>query len=168
MQTWHTTYLGLKDIPRELSGFELQAFFTYSRAESAVINARHGTTHKLGLALHIGFLRLSGRSLKSIRMIPAGTGQAARGDASGGRRLESAGQHRYGLEHHADAGCGQPLGQSASGDRVRHHGKDSAYAPQRHKFTGCIPVSGGALCRRPDAFDGACDTCSGWLKPTTD
>ena len=72
MQTWHTTYLGLKDIPRELSGFELRAFFTYSRAESAVINARHGTTHKLGLVLHIGFLRLSGRSLQSIRMIPAG------------------------------------------------------------------------------------------------
>jgi TnpA family transposase len=71
MQTWHTTYLGLKDIPRELSGFELQAFFTYSRAERAVINARYGIAHKLGLALHIGFLRLSGCSLKSIRMVPA-------------------------------------------------------------------------------------------------
>ena len=27
MQSWHTTYLGLKDIPRELSTFELQGFF---------------------------------------------------------------------------------------------------------------------------------------------
>ena len=26
MQNWHTTYLGLKDLPRELSTFELQAF----------------------------------------------------------------------------------------------------------------------------------------------
>jgi hypothetical protein len=42
MQTWHTTFLGLKDLPRELSGFELQAFFTYSRTERTVIDARHG------------------------------------------------------------------------------------------------------------------------------
>ena len=36
MQSWHTTYLGLKELPRELSAFELQAFFTYSRAEREV------------------------------------------------------------------------------------------------------------------------------------
>ena len=34
MQTWHTTYLGLKDLPRELSAFELQAF-SLSAAPSA-------------------------------------------------------------------------------------------------------------------------------------
>lgn len=38
MQSWHTTYLGLKEIPREITGFELQAFFTYSRVELDVIN----------------------------------------------------------------------------------------------------------------------------------
>ena len=71
MQSWHTTYLGLKDLPRELSTFELQTFFTFSRSERAVIDARYGARHKLGLALHIGFLRLSGCSLKSIRVVPA-------------------------------------------------------------------------------------------------
>jgi TnpA family transposase len=71
MQSWHTTYLGLKDLPRELSAFELQAFFTFSRDEREVIDARYGATHKLGLALHIGFLRLSGRSLDSVRVVPA-------------------------------------------------------------------------------------------------
>ena len=70
MQTWHTTYLGLKDLPRELSAFELQAFFTFSRGERTVIDARHGATHKLGLALHMGFLRLSGRSLNAVRIVP--------------------------------------------------------------------------------------------------
>lgn len=70
MQNWHTTYLGLKDIPRELSTFELQVFFTYSKAEREVIDARYGAPHKLGLALHIGFLRLSGRSLKALRVVP--------------------------------------------------------------------------------------------------
>ncbi|MDO8653839.1 MAG: hypothetical protein Q7R66_16805 [Undibacterium sp.] len=42
MQTWHTTFLGLKNLPRELSGFELQDFFTYSRAVLAVIKVQTG------------------------------------------------------------------------------------------------------------------------------
>jgi len=70
MQSWQTTYLGLKDLPRELSTFELQTFFTFSKTERAVIDARHGATHKLGLAVHMGFLRLSGRSLNAVRVVP--------------------------------------------------------------------------------------------------
>ncbi len=35
-----------------------------------MIDARHGATHKLGLALHMGFLRLSGRSLNAVRVVP--------------------------------------------------------------------------------------------------
>jgi hypothetical protein len=71
MQSWHTTCRSLKDLPRELSAFELQAFFTFSRAERAVIDARYGATHKLSLALHMGLLCLSGYSLKSIRVAPS-------------------------------------------------------------------------------------------------
>lgn len=71
MQSWHTTYLGLKELPRELSTFELQTFFTFSPSERKVIDARYGATHKLGLALNMGFLRLSGRSLNSVRVMPA-------------------------------------------------------------------------------------------------
>ena len=53
MQSWHTTYLGLKDLPRELSTFELQAFFTFSRSERAVIDARYraGERAKVGADL---------------------------------------------------------------------------------------------------------------------
>ena len=40
MQSWHTTYLGLRELPREISTFELQSFFTYSRTERELINAR--------------------------------------------------------------------------------------------------------------------------------
>ena len=70
MQSWQTTYLGLKDLPRELSTFELQTFFTFSQAERTAIDGRYGATHKLGLALHMGFLRLSGRSLTAVRVVP--------------------------------------------------------------------------------------------------
>jgi len=51
MQSWHTTYLGLKGLPRELSAFELQVFFTFSQTEREVIDARYGATHKGSVAL---------------------------------------------------------------------------------------------------------------------
>ena len=70
MQSWQTTYLGLRELPREISTFELQSFFTYSRTARELINARRGNAHKLGLALHIGFLRLSGCLLNSVRIVP--------------------------------------------------------------------------------------------------
>src|SRR5450755_1817847 len=71
MQGWQTTYLGLRDLPRELSAFELQAFFSFGRDELEVIARRRGDNHKLGLALHIGFVRMSGRPLNSVRAVPA-------------------------------------------------------------------------------------------------
>lgn len=71
MQGWQTSYLGLRDLPRELSQFELQAFFSFGRDELEVIARRRGDNHKLGLALHIGFVRMSGRPLNSVRAVPA-------------------------------------------------------------------------------------------------
>ena len=40
MNDWHTTCLGLKRLPRELSGFEIEAFFNFSAAERRVIEER--------------------------------------------------------------------------------------------------------------------------------
>jgi hypothetical protein len=57
------TLLALKQLPRELSGFEIEAFFTFTASERALIEARRGPSLKLGLALQIGFLRMSGRVL---------------------------------------------------------------------------------------------------------
>lgn len=70
MQGWQTTYLGQRELPREVSAFELQAFFTFSRPEQELIQARRGDLLKLGLALHIGFLRMSGRLLDALRSVP--------------------------------------------------------------------------------------------------
>ncbi|MCA3231754.1 MAG: DUF4158 domain-containing protein, partial [Cupriavidus sp.] len=61
MQGWHTTFLGMRGLPRDISDFEMKAFFTFDGAERDAINARRGDSHKLGLALHIGFLHMSGR-----------------------------------------------------------------------------------------------------------
>ncbi len=61
MQGWHTTFLGMRGLPRDISDFEMKAFFTFDGAERDAINARRGDSHKLGLALHIGFLRMTAR-----------------------------------------------------------------------------------------------------------
>ena len=71
MDGWHTAFLGLRAPPQALSAFELQAFFTFSTAERSVIDERRKPMLKLGLALHIGFLRMSGRSLDAFRVVPA-------------------------------------------------------------------------------------------------
>ena len=63
MQGWQTTFLGMRELPRDISDFEMKGFFTFDGAERESINARRGDAHKLGLALHIGFLRMSGRLL---------------------------------------------------------------------------------------------------------
>ncbi len=70
MNDWHTTCLGLKRLPRELTAFEIEAFFNFSPAERRVIEERRGPELMLGLALQIGFLRMSGRLLDAIRVVP--------------------------------------------------------------------------------------------------
>lgn len=70
MQGWQTTFLGMRELPRDISAFELKAFFTFDGVEREAINARRGDAHKLGLALHIGFLRMRGRLLYAFRVVP--------------------------------------------------------------------------------------------------
>lgn len=70
MDRWRATYLGIKQLPRELTAFEIEAFFTFTGPERAVIEERRKPELKLGLALQIGFLRMSGRLLDAVRIVP--------------------------------------------------------------------------------------------------
>ena len=60
----------MRQIPRELTAFEIEAFFTFTATERQVIEQRRRPTLKLGLALQIGFLRMSGRVLDAVRIVP--------------------------------------------------------------------------------------------------
>jgi hypothetical protein len=71
MTPWQAVFFGLKQIPRELTAFEIEAFFTFTATERQVIEQRRQPTLKLGLALQIGFLRISGRVLDAVRIVPA-------------------------------------------------------------------------------------------------
>jgi TnpA family transposase len=71
MNDWQSTYLGRGALQRDLSGFEIEAFFTYSESERRVIDDERRTPAlKLALALQIGFLRMTGRLLEALRMVP--------------------------------------------------------------------------------------------------
>ncbi len=71
MTPWQAVFFGLKQIPRELTAFEIEAFFTFTATERRVIEQRRQPALKLGLALQIGFLRMSGRVLDAVRVVPA-------------------------------------------------------------------------------------------------
>ena len=70
MDSWHATFLGLRHLPREVTAFEIEVFFRFSADESRVIEERRRPELKLGLALQIGFLRMSGRLLEAVRIVP--------------------------------------------------------------------------------------------------
>lgn len=70
MDHWHSPYLGLRQIPPELDEFELNTFFTYSAKETSLIHARRSDIYRLALALHIGFVRMAGRTLDAYKQIP--------------------------------------------------------------------------------------------------
>jgi len=71
MNPWQAIFFGLKQIPRELTAFEIEAFFTFTATERQVIEQRRQPALRLGLALQIGFLRMSGRVLDAVRIVPA-------------------------------------------------------------------------------------------------
>jgi len=70
MNDWQSTCLGRRSLPRDLSDFEIEAFFTFSEAERRIIEERRRPVLKLALALQIGFLRMSGRLLEAVRIVP--------------------------------------------------------------------------------------------------
>ena len=54
MDSWHATFLGPRHLPREVSAFEIEAFYQFSAEECRVIEERHRSELKLALALQIG------------------------------------------------------------------------------------------------------------------
>ena len=70
MNDWQSTWLGRRCLPRDLSDFEIEAFFTFTGNERRVIEERRGPALKIALALQIGFLRMTGRLHEAVRIVP--------------------------------------------------------------------------------------------------
>ena len=70
MQAWRMRFLGIDSVPGWLGDTEIEQFFTLSPAEIATVRARRAETLQLGLALQIGFLRMTGCVMNSTDVIP--------------------------------------------------------------------------------------------------
>lgn len=70
MQNWRLRFLGIDGIPGWLSEVEIEQFFTLTPSEIAAVLARRGEALQLGLALHIGFLRMAGCALNDTHALP--------------------------------------------------------------------------------------------------
>jgi TnpA family transposase len=67
---WEHRYLGEERFPETLSALEIEHFFTLDEDELAPVRERRGPLNRLALALQIGFLKLTGRTLNSVELIP--------------------------------------------------------------------------------------------------
>ena len=67
MEHWQLAYLGMRQIPDELNEFELATFFTFSRKERGLIDARRTDLYRLGVGLHIGFVRMTRTHARRIQ-----------------------------------------------------------------------------------------------------
>ena len=71
MSRWEHRYLGDDRFPEMLSALEIEHFFTLDQGELASVRERRGPLNRLALALQIGFLKMTGRTLNSVELIPA-------------------------------------------------------------------------------------------------
>ena len=71
MHAWQVPYLGWRKLPADMSGFEIEHFFTLRAEERRAVRSRCKSVLRLGAALQIGFLRMCGRSLDTVQRVPA-------------------------------------------------------------------------------------------------
>jgi hypothetical protein len=70
MERWQSSWLGRNDFPSELTPFDLDQYFVFNATDRIIIEARRRPVHRLGIALQIGCIRLSGRTLDAIQTVP--------------------------------------------------------------------------------------------------
>jgi hypothetical protein len=70
MQHWQLPFLGLREFPADLTEFEIRYFFTSTPPEREAIVSRYGDQHRLAVALQIGFIKMTGRTLDAFDTLP--------------------------------------------------------------------------------------------------
>jgi len=70
MHSWQLPLLGLHDRPADLSDFEIAYFFSFSVAEQNAIASRRSAAHRVAAALHLGFMKMTGRTLAPFDPVP--------------------------------------------------------------------------------------------------
>ena len=67
---WQETYFGLRTFPPGIDDFELTTFFSFSADERECILSRRHHLYRMAVAIHIGFIRMTGRTLDAFEHVP--------------------------------------------------------------------------------------------------
>lgn len=68
---WQYQFLGIESVPRNIGELEFTAFFTYSPTELKKLKALLKPDLRLGAALQLGFVKMTGRILNAVKVVPA-------------------------------------------------------------------------------------------------
>ena len=71
MESWREQYPGIEAIPDTLTEAEIEFFFRLDAKGRRFVASRRRSMTRLGLVLHIGFLRMSGRHLPALKRVPS-------------------------------------------------------------------------------------------------
>ena len=71
MESWREQYLGIEAIPDTLTGAEIEFFFRLEADGRRFVASRRRPMTRLGLVLHMGLLRMSGRHLPALERVPS-------------------------------------------------------------------------------------------------
>ena len=69
VRRWQSHLLGLHEFPEQLTEFELGHFFSFEPDIRGTILSRRSALHRLAAAVHIGFVRMTGRSLDAFETL---------------------------------------------------------------------------------------------------
>ena len=70
MRTLLWSYPGWKRFPREMSAFEVRRFFSLTAADGRELRVRYPRKLRLGAALGLGFVRMTGTTLDAFNHVP--------------------------------------------------------------------------------------------------
>ena len=68
---WQYQFLGIESVPRSIGELEFTAFFTYTPTELKKLKAMLKPNLRLGAALQLGFVKMTGRILNAVKIVPA-------------------------------------------------------------------------------------------------
>ena len=71
MNRWHRRFLGTTSLPADLTDFEVEHYFTLTPAAVDAVRSRYKDNHRIAVAIQLGFLKLSGRPLAALKVVPA-------------------------------------------------------------------------------------------------
>jgi hypothetical protein len=69
MAHWQDRFLGIGELPPELSIFELE-FFQFSPREVSAIRKEFRPKYRIAVALQLGFMRMTGARLNAFNVVP--------------------------------------------------------------------------------------------------